>query len=38
MATPDTARPEAGANASDQAWLSLLGRLTRVTGRKLPRR
>ena len=29
MATPDTARPEAGANASDRAWLSLLGRLSR---------
>ena len=29
MATPDTARPEAGANALDQAWLSLLGRLSR---------
>jgi hypothetical protein len=29
MATADTARPEAGANASDRAWLSLLGRLSR---------
>ena len=29
MATPDTARPEAGANASDRAWLSLLGQASR---------